>query len=35
LSNGRLAEHWHVVDLFSQFQQLGLLPQPAESQAQN
>jgi steroid delta-isomerase-like uncharacterized protein len=31
LSNGKLAEHWHVVDLFGQMQQLGLLPQPAES----
>ena len=31
LSNGKLAEHWHVVDLFGQMQQLGLLPQPAAS----
>jgi steroid delta-isomerase-like uncharacterized protein len=31
LRDGRLAEHWHVVDLFSQLQQLGFLPQPAES----
>jgi steroid delta-isomerase-like uncharacterized protein len=27
--DGRLAEHWHVVDQFAQMQQLGLLPQPA------
>jgi steroid delta-isomerase-like uncharacterized protein len=31
LTDGRMAEHWHVVDLFSQMQQLGLIPQPAES----
>jgi steroid delta-isomerase-like uncharacterized protein len=31
LRDGKMAEHWHVVDLFSQLQQLGLLPQPAES----
>ena len=31
LDDGRMAEHWHVVDLFSQMQQLGLLPQSAES----
>lgn len=24
--DGRLAEHWHVVDLLSQMQQLGLVP---------
>ena len=28
LEDGRMAEHWHVVDLFSQMQQLGLIPQP-------
>lgn len=28
LRDGKLAEHWHVVDLFSQLQQLGLLPTP-------
>jgi steroid delta-isomerase-like uncharacterized protein len=27
IQDGRLAEHWHVVDLYSQMQQLGLLPQ--------
>lgn len=31
LSGGKMAEHWHVVDLFGQMQQLGLIPQPAES----
>lgn len=25
---GKLAEHWHVVDVFGQMQQLGLLPGP-------
>ena len=25
---GRMAEHWHVVDQLSQLQQLGVLPQP-------
>ncbi len=29
VAGGKMAEHWHVVDLFSQMQQLGLLPQPA------
>jgi steroid delta-isomerase-like uncharacterized protein len=24
----KLAEHWHVIDLFGQMQQLGLLPSP-------
>jgi Predicted ester cyclase len=33
LSGGKMAEHWHVVDLFGQLQQLGLIPQPAESGA--
>lgn len=26
LSDGRMAEHWHVVDQLSQLQQLGVLP---------
>jgi steroid delta-isomerase-like uncharacterized protein len=26
--DGRLAEHWHVVDQLAQMQQLGLIPQP-------
>ncbi len=28
LRDGKLAEHWHVVDLFGQLQQLGLLSTP-------
>lgn len=28
VEGGKLAEHWHVVDVFSQMQQLGLLPGP-------
>jgi predicted ester cyclase len=28
IENGRMAEHWHVVDQLSPLQQLGLLPQP-------
>ena len=28
LANGRMAEHWHVVDQLSMLQQLGLLPMP-------
>jgi steroid delta-isomerase-like uncharacterized protein len=28
IRGGRLAEHWHVVDLLAQMQQLGLIPQP-------
>jgi predicted ester cyclase len=27
--DGKLAEHWHVVDLLSQMQQLGLMPAKA------
>lgn len=27
--NGRLSEHWHVVDLLAQMQQLGLIPVPS------
>jgi steroid delta-isomerase-like uncharacterized protein len=26
--DGKLAEHWHVVDMLAQMQQLGLIPQP-------
>lgn len=33
LQDGRLAEHWHVVDQLSQLQQLGVIPQPAEETA--
>jgi steroid delta-isomerase-like uncharacterized protein len=29
LRDGRLAEHWHVVDMLTQMQQLGLVLQPA------
>jgi steroid delta-isomerase-like uncharacterized protein len=29
LRDGRLAEHWHVVDQLAQLQQLGLMPAPA------
>ena len=28
VEDGRMAEHWHVVDQLSQLQQLGLLPAP-------
>lgn len=28
LQDGRMAEHWHVVDQLSLLQQLGLIPQP-------
>src|SRR5438132_478772 len=28
IEDGRLAEHWHVVDQLSLLQQLGLIPQP-------
>ena len=28
VQDGRLAEHWDVVDVFGQLMQLGLLPQP-------
>ena len=33
LRDGKLAEHWHVVDLLGQLQQLGVLPQPAQAPA--
>lgn len=33
VENGRLAEHWDVVDLFGQLMQLGLLPQSTGSPA--
>ena len=29
LRDGRMAEHWHVVDLFGLLQQLGAIPAPA------
>lgn len=28
LADGKLAEHWHVVDMLAQMQQLGYLPTP-------
>lgn len=31
--DGRMAEHWHVVDLLSQMQQLGLVPSPSGAPA--
>jgi predicted ester cyclase len=33
VENGKLAEHWDVVDVFGQFMQLGLIPQPADTPA--
>jgi steroid delta-isomerase-like uncharacterized protein len=32
LRNGKLAEHWDIVDMFSLLHQLGALPQPASPQ---
>jgi steroid delta-isomerase-like uncharacterized protein len=31
--DGRLAEHWHVVDLLGQMQQLGVIPAPGGAPA--
>jgi len=31
--DGRLAEHWHVVDMLGHMQQLGLLPSPSGAPA--
>jgi hypothetical protein len=28
LEDGKLAEHWHVIDQLAMLQQLGLLPSP-------
>jgi steroid delta-isomerase-like uncharacterized protein len=33
LENRKLAEHWHVVDVLSQLQQLGVIPQPEQAPA--
>jgi steroid delta-isomerase-like uncharacterized protein len=33
VENGKLAEHWDVVDVFGQLIQLGLLPQPESAPA--
>lgn len=31
IRDGRMAEHWHVVDMFSMLQQLGAIPVPSGS----
>lgn len=31
LRDGKMAEHWHVVDQFSLLQQLGVIPQPQQA----
>jgi len=31
LEDGKLAEHWHVVDMYGQLIQLGLLPAPDQN----
>jgi steroid delta-isomerase-like uncharacterized protein len=31
VADGKLCEHWHVIDQLSMLGQLGLLPQPAEA----
>lgn len=33
LRDGRMAEHWHVVDLFALLQQLGAIPAPSAAGA--
>lgn len=33
LADGKLAEHWHVVDVYSMLIQLGVLPAPAGADA--
>ncbi len=33
VTEGRMSEHWHVVDQLGQMQQLGLIPQPETSGA--
>jgi steroid delta-isomerase-like uncharacterized protein len=33
VEDGRLAEHWHVIDQLTMLQQLGLIPAPAQSPA--
>jgi steroid delta-isomerase-like uncharacterized protein len=33
VENGKLAEHWDVVDIFGQLMQLGLLPEPTGAPA--
>lgn len=31
LQDGRMVEHWHVIDLLSQLQQLGFVPTPGSA----
>jgi predicted ester cyclase len=33
IENGRMAEHWHVVDQLTMLQQLGLIPAPESAPA--
>jgi len=33
VADGRMAEHWHVVDLYGLLMQLGLIPAPSEAPA--
>jgi predicted SnoaL-like aldol condensation-catalyzing enzyme len=33
VENGKLSEHWDVVDVYGQLLQLGLLPQPGSAPA--
>lgn len=33
LQEGKLAEHWHVVDVFAMLQQLGVLPPPGGAES--
>jgi steroid delta-isomerase-like uncharacterized protein len=32
LQDGKMAEHWHVVDVFGMLQQLGVLPPPGSAE---
>ena len=32
LQDGRMAEHWHVVDMLSMLQQIGVIPSPETAQ---
>jgi steroid delta-isomerase-like uncharacterized protein len=33
LHDGKMAEHWHVIDVFGMLQQLGVLPPPGPAEA--
>ncbi len=33
VQNGKMVEHWHVVDQLAMLQQLGVLPQPSQAEA--